>query len=178
MRKIRLYDESAQAYHRRYHWIQQIKYQAVAPHLQEGPIIDVGVGTGIGLLSVLKLGSVVGVDGAIEMLRIAAQQVSEILQGPQLVSLVCASAEALPFRSQCFQTAVSITVIQNLSDTQQGIDELVRIVRPVGVLAVTSLARILPLQELESLIDVPKTLIKRLDNLANEDNGLIFRLSN
>ena len=177
MRKVRLYDETAPVYHRRYRQIQRIKYQAITPLLVRGLIIDVGVGTGIGLPSLKGFSPVVGVDGAIEMLRVAHKQIEGLGQRTQVVSLVCAFAEALPFRECVTPTVISITVIQNLTDIQQGVEELIRILQMDGIVAVTSLSRILPLHELVKNFDVTMKKIAQFENLADEDDGLILQLS-
>ena len=176
MSKVRLYNESAQSYHRRYSQIQRIKYQAIATYLNSCPLVDVGVGTGIGVPSIIEFAPIVGVDWAIEMLRIAYKQAKKSKQWNQAVSLVCASAEALPFRNHVFPTAISITVIQNLSNIQLGIQELTRIVQPRGTLAITTLEKSLPVQELETKLSQLSNPIVRFENLGNEDGGLIFQL--
>ena len=176
MCKFRLYDESAQSYHRRYSQIQRMKYQAIVTYLERCPLVDVGIGTGIGLASIIEFTPIVGVDWAIEMLRIALKQVRKINEWNQSISLVCASAEALPFRNNVFPTVVSITVIQNLNNIQRGIQELIRILQPRGILAITTLEKCLPIQELETKFYRLSTPIVRLENLGNEDGGLIYKL--
>lgn len=175
MNKIRLYDESSVAYHRRYRQIQRVKYQALAPYLQEGPLVDVGVGTGIGLPTLLKVHPVVGVDGSIEMLRVAWRLVTAGEVGPAIACLVCAEATELPFRANSFSTVVSVTTLQNLSDVGQGVRELVRATQPGGLLSITALERSLSLRELEALTASGTALVARLTDLANEDVGLILR---
>jgi ubiquinone/menaquinone biosynthesis C-methylase UbiE len=175
MDKVRLYDESAAVYHRRYHRIQRTKYQALAPYLQEGPLVDVGVGTGIGLSTLAKLHPVVGVDGSIEMLRIAQSLAAADEARSAPVFLVCAEATELPFRASSFSTAVSVTVLQNLSDREQGVSELLRAIQPGGLLGITALKRSLSLHELETLTAGATALVARLTDLANEDVGLVLR---
>ncbi len=177
MRKIRLYDESAPIYNLRYRRIQKVKYQAITPFLCKGPIIDVGVGTGIGLASLVDFLPIVGVDGAIEMLRVASEQINDLEQKREFVSLVCAFAEALPFRDFCVPTVVCITVIQNLADIHQGLVELIRILHKDGMLAVTSLSKKFPLHELEANLNTRYNIIKKFENLADEDDGLVIQLS-
>jgi phosphatidylethanolamine/phosphatidyl-N-methylethanolamine N-methyltransferase len=175
LQKVRLYDESAATYHRRYHLIQQAKYQALALYLQEGPILDVGIGTGIGLPIVRKFHPVVGIDGSIEMLRVAHDLVTADEPVFADVCLVCGEATSLPFRAGCFPTVVSVTVLQNLSNAQQGVQELVSATRLGGLLAITALERVLPLHQLETYAIRRTTLVKRLADLSNEDSGLILR---
>ncbi len=176
MRKVRLYDETAPVYHRRYRQIQRIKYQAITPMLDKGLIIDVGIGTGIGLSSLKGFSPVVGVDGAIEMLRVALVQIEDAGQRTQLVSLVCAYAEALPFRDCSTPAVISITAIQNFTDVRQGVEELIRIAQRDGIIAVTSLSKILPLCELVANFDLKFNMIAQFENLADEDDGLILQL--
>ena len=176
MHKIRLYNESAPTYHLRYRQIQRTKYQAITPFLIEGPIIDVGIGTGIGLPSLIKFSPIVGVDGAVEMLRFAAEQIKEEKYKHRIVSLVCALAEALPFRDHSVPTVVSITVIQNFTDINRGLAELIRVLQKEGRCAITSLSKTLPLDELESNIKADVALISQFEKLADEDDGLVFQL--
>jgi ubiquinone/menaquinone biosynthesis C-methylase UbiE len=144
--------------------------------LVRGLIIDVGIGTGIGLSSLKGFSPVVGIDGAIEMLRVALGQIKDSGQRTQLVSLVCAFAEALPFRDCSAPTVISITVIQNLTDVHQGVNELIRITQIDGIIAVTSLSKSLPLHELAAKFDVKFKMMAQFENLADEDDGLILQL--
>ena len=175
MDKVPLYNESSVAYHRRYRQIQRVKYQALAPYLQEGPLVDVGIGTGIGLSTLLRIHSVVGVDASIEMLRLARKLASAYDAGPAIVHLVCSDAAELPFRADSFSTAVSVTMLQNLMDIVRAVRELVRTTRHGGLLGITALERSLPLQKLEALTASDTTLVARLTDLASEDAGLILR---
>jgi ubiquinone/menaquinone biosynthesis C-methylase UbiE len=153
-----------------------MKYQAIVPFLIEGPVIDVGIGTGIGLPSIIEFSPIVGVDGAIEMLRYAVKLISALKYDHRVVSLVCAAAEALPFRDHSFSTVVSVTVMQNLTNIKQGTAELVRVLQKDGLCAVTSLSKTLPLDKLEATINANFALIKRFENVADEDDGLVFQL--
>ena len=176
MKKIRLYDESAKSYHNRYLQIQQTKYQAIVTYLIESPVLDVGIGTGIGLTALLDFSPVIGVDGSVEMLRIAIEQIKDFKPRSESILLVVASAEMLPFRDHVFPTVVSITVLQNLADISQGIRELERAVQTDGILAVTTLAKTLSLQEIELMFHQEFAILTRFHNLANEDNGLIIKV--
>ncbi len=176
MKKVRLYDESAKSYHSRYLHIQQTKYQAIVTFLIESPVLDVGIGTGIGLTALLDFSPVIGVDGSVEMLRIALKQIKDLKTRRESIFLVVASAEMLPFRDHVFPTVVSITVLQNLTDISQGIQELERAIQANGILAVTTLAKTLSLQEIEDLFHQEFNIITRFHNLGNEDNGLIIRI--
>ncbi|MFX1300690.1 MAG: class I SAM-dependent methyltransferase [Promethearchaeota archaeon] len=176
MKKIRLYDESAKSYHVRYMQIQQTKYQAIVTYLIEGPVLDVGIGTGIGLTALLDYSPVIGVDGSVEMLRITKEQIKDFKPRHESILLVVASAEMLPFRDHVFPTVVSITVLQNLTEISQSIQELERAIQADGILAVTALAKTLSTQEIEDRLQREFAILTRFHNLANEDNGLIIRV--
>jgi phosphatidylethanolamine/phosphatidyl-N-methylethanolamine N-methyltransferase len=175
--KTQLYDETAKEYHGRYRYIQRIKYQVLASCSTQHPIIDVGIGTGIGLPSLNANGPIIGLDGSIEMLRIAQKEISKKAPWRTIVNLVCASAEAIPFRKQVFPTIVSVTVIQNLSDRKQGTREITRICQPEGRIFITALSKTLPLKMLELLFTKQFKVLKRFYNLANEDDGLLLKLN-
>jgi ubiquinone/menaquinone biosynthesis C-methylase UbiE len=176
VKKVRLYDESAKSYHSRYLQIQQTKYQAIATYLIESPVLDVGIGTGIGLTALIDFCPVIGVDGSVEMLRIAIDQIKDFKPKGESIMLVVASAEMLPFRNHVFPSVVSITVLQNLTDISQGIQELERAIQANGILAVTTLAKTLSLQEIELMFHQEFAILTRFHNLANEDNGLIIKV--
>ncbi|MFX0169223.1 MAG: class I SAM-dependent methyltransferase [Candidatus Hodarchaeota archaeon] len=176
MRKVRLYDESAAAYHRRYQQIQQIKYRAIANYLQAGPVVDVGIGTGIGLPILIDFAPVIGIDGAIEMLRIAQAQAQNPSNRQEPIHLVCGSAETLPLRTSAFPIAVSITVLQNLANIDAGINELLRITQINGLVAVTALAKVLSLRDLKTRFNSSVINLAELESLSNEDVGLILRV--
>lgn len=173
--KVPLYDETAEVYHRRYYQIQRVKYQALVSYLREGPLLDVGIGTGIGLPSLIEHRPVVGVDLSVEMLEIAQQQIKANSHWDVVVSLVCASAERLPFRSHVFPIIVSVTLIQNLTEPKQGVHEFYRVLQLSGLLGMTALAKHISIQQLESLIVDRDLILVRLNNLANEDVGLILQ---
>ncbi len=173
--KAHLYDETAEVYHRRYYQIQRVKYQALAQYLPEGLLLDVGIGTGIGLPSLVDQRPVVGVDFSVEMLEIAQQQIKANSYWKRIVSLVCASAEKLPFRSHVFPIIVSVTLIQNLSEPKQGLNEFFRVLQYSGLLGITSLAKHTSIQQLKSLIANKCLILVQMSNLANEDFGLILQ---
>ena len=178
MKKTQLYDESAKVYHRRYLHIQHAKYQAIAPHLSEGPVLDVGIGTGIGLCSLNDSHPIIGIDGSVEMLRFAVKHSKANKPRDETIFLLVASAEALPFRNHVFPVVISITVLQNLTNIGLGIEEIQRVIRANGLLAITALAKTISLEELEALFLPHFSLRSRFENLVNEDNGLILQFQN
>jgi ubiquinone/menaquinone biosynthesis C-methylase UbiE len=156
-----------------------MKYQIITHYLGKGLVVDVGIGTGIGLSSLANQGLVVGVDGSIGMLRVADGLVNADEKFSARVSLVCASATDLPFRSHIFPAIVSITVLQNLSDVERGVEELLRISSYGGLLGLTVLKprspRGLSLSKLSKLVKEETSQIAQLTDLAGEDAGFILQ---
>jgi ubiquinone/menaquinone biosynthesis C-methylase UbiE len=88
-------------------------------------LLDVGCSTG-GLLIAAKSGfeSVVGVDVALRWLMIGAVRLREAGIEPKLV---CANAEALPFRDESFDAITSIDTVEHLGDAAAGMREAYRV---------------------------------------------------
>ena len=174
-----MYDESAVVYHNRYYHIQRMKYQAIVTYLDNGLVVDIGIGTGIGLASLVKRSLVVGVDASIGMLRVAKKAVDADENYTALVSLVCASVTNLPFRSHIFSTIVCITVLQNIANPEQGVEELLRISKHGALLGLTVLKprspRGLSLRQLSILVEEETRQVALLTDLAGEDAGLVLR---
>jgi demethylmenaquinone methyltransferase/2-methoxy-6-polyprenyl-1,4-benzoquinol methylase len=92
-------------------------------------VLDVGAGTGR-LADAVQADDptrrVVGVDFAIEMLR----------QADNGVHMAAGDAQRLPFGDAQFDAVVSGFLVRNLSDTERGLREQVRVLRPGGTLAI------------------------------------------
>jgi SAM-dependent methyltransferase len=99
-------------------------------------VLDVGTGTGItaGLASA-AVGShavVIGVDPSIPMLNLARAR--------RRIIAVAAMAPGLPFPDASFDAVVANLVISHLRDLDQGLADMVRVLRPAGRLGVTAWA--------------------------------------
>src|SRR5260370_32409731 len=88
-----------------------------------GLSLDVGCGTGRNLP--LYAGRVIGLDPSMEALQRARRR------APQ-VPLLCASAEALPFRDGLFDTVVSGLVFCSVPDPARGLAEVKRVLKKDG----------------------------------------------
>jgi demethylmenaquinone methyltransferase / 2-methoxy-6-polyprenyl-1,4-benzoquinol methylase len=97
-------------------------------------IVDVGCGTADLSLAFSSLGPVQGCDFCQPMLRIAAEKIGKENHNP--ISLLGADALALPFFGESFEVAVSAFVLRNLSDMDQGLREMRRVLCPGGVLGI------------------------------------------
>ena len=102
-----------------------------ASALDVGPedlVLDLGSGTGALSARLAKRARIIGVDSSAGMLARARELV------PEGMSLVRASASALPFPDQTFAGAVSGFVLRNLQDLKKAFSELSRVIRSGGSL--------------------------------------------
>lgn len=111
----------------------------VPPVAGAGPVLDLCTGTGDLALTYDRAsgGSVpiVGADFAPEMLAIAAKKAAR-RGASSRIQFVEADAQALPFPAGQFQLAVVAFGLRNVTDTDRGLAEMVRVVRPGGRVAV------------------------------------------
>ena len=100
----------------------------------KGEVLDVACGTGDMMLELLKQGAdVTGVDLSEEMLAIAKRKVES---GKWKV----ADAEQLPFHDECFDAVTCAFGIRNFVHLEQGLKEMVRVLKPGGRMAILELA--------------------------------------
>src|SRR2546428_905682 len=92
-----------------------------------GHILEVGCGTGRNLPRYPRGVRVAGVDPSLEALRRARRRAPD-------VPLVCATAEALPFRGDSFDTVVSSLVFCSVPDPDSALAEVRRVLRDPGAL--------------------------------------------
>jgi SAM-dependent methyltransferase len=101
----------------------------LASKLQNGPlkVLDAGCGTGFNLLHFEKTGhSAYGFDYAREAVT--------AVQRRGFAKVVRASITEIPYRSDTFDLAYSFEVIDEVSDSDQAIRELYRVLKPGGSL--------------------------------------------
>jgi len=105
-------------------------------------ILDIATGTGDLAFEVSKLRpkSIIGVDIAPAMLDIARRKANK--KGLEtLVSFIEAQAESLPFATGTFDAVTVGFGVRNFSRLESGLKEMVRVVRPAGVLVVLEFSR-------------------------------------
>ncbi|HEU0246110.1 MAG TPA: class I SAM-dependent methyltransferase [Gaiellaceae bacterium] len=95
-----------------------------------GHVLDVATGTGLVAAELLRRGfDVTGLDQSPEMLAVARRRFGEG------VELVQASADSLPFEDRTFDHLTFTYLLRYVDDSQSTLLELVRVVRPGGVVA-------------------------------------------
>ena len=109
-----------------------------------GPAIDIATGTGDFALELARnpaVTGVVGVDFTHEMLSIAVDKVKR--KGPgKSIDVVLGDAHWLPFPSDRFICATVGFGARNFSDVRKALEEMVRVVRPGGRVAVLEIVRV------------------------------------
>jgi demethylmenaquinone methyltransferase/2-methoxy-6-polyprenyl-1,4-benzoquinol methylase len=109
-----------------------------------GPILDLCTGTGDLALTYDRAsgGSVpiIGADFCHEMLVRATRKASEADAGDR-VRFVEADAQTLPFSDNTFQLVTIAFGLRNITDTDQGLAEMVRVVRPGGRIAILEFSK-------------------------------------
>ncbi len=135
------YDSSSHIYDKRYKKIQYEKFALILKDLilANKIILDAGCGTGLFFEYVLKnkketisysFFSFVGIDISLKMIEKFKEKLlnqnSKIFQN---IHLIMADLENLPFRSNIFNIAISVTSYQNLPDLTKGLNETIRVAR-------------------------------------------------
>ena len=111
---------------------------------EAGPILDLCTGTGDLALSynaVAKgLVPIIGADFTREMLAIARQKAIKAGVGGR-VTFVEADAQELPFAADTFQLVTVAFGLRNVTDTDRGLAEIVRVTKPGGRVAVLEFSK-------------------------------------
>ena len=115
----------------------------LAPPPCDGPILDVCTGTGDLALDYDRAAGgrvrIVGADFCHEMLvRAEAKSRS---QAPGRIHYVEADAQRLPFPDDQFQITTVAFGLRNVTDTDRGLTEMVRVTRPGGRVAILEFSR-------------------------------------
>lgn len=113
-------------------WVEGRRVRAVVEAMGacEGRILEVGCGAG-NVLETFQNGSLYGVDLSRHILSQAAQR----LAGH--ASLTCASGERLPYADGSFAGVLCTEVIEHVLNPGAVLEEIVRVLRPTGTLAVS-----------------------------------------
>lgn len=173
---IKEYNSSSQYYDNRYHDIQLKKYESFLEKkwFQKKIILDAGCGTGLILEQVskdikfkaLSNCNYVGVDISLNMLK-KFQLKSNNLGKALIVNLILADLENLPIRENIADIIFSITVFQNLTDIERGLDNLIRVGKAKFDIIISILKKA---SELEKFNDLVR---RKLEKYSFENNAYL-----
>jgi len=104
-------------------------------HVEPGQkLLDIGCGTGA-LLEAVSLAfpevEAVGIDPSVEMLNVARRRLTDHIQ------LEAGWAESLPFHDDSFDVVVSCNAFHYWREPATALDEIARVLKPKGRLAIT-----------------------------------------
>jgi demethylmenaquinone methyltransferase / 2-methoxy-6-polyprenyl-1,4-benzoquinol methylase len=102
-------------------------------------ILDLGCGTADLSIAFSRFGKVVGCDFCHPMLRIGRKKIarSDVVHAVELAE---GDALNLPFPGGVFDVVVSAFVVRNLANSEKGLQEMRRVLRPGGVLGILDFA--------------------------------------
>lgn len=151
LRTMKHYNAIARRYDELYGGEQLAKMKLVEQEIciEAGELIlDVGCGTGL-LFELIapKVKLLIGLDISFEQLKIAYKKMKRFTN----VQLVRADAEYTPFRENIFDRVIAVTLLQNLSDPEKFLREVIRINKPHGEFVVTALKKKIDKDRLISL---------------------------
>src|SRR4051812_24334429 len=116
----------------------------LVPPAGDGPVLDLCTGTGDLALAYDRAAGgkvpVVGADFCHEMLVLAAAKTGR-RQALGRIKFLEADAQRLPFADDLFQITTVAFGLRNVTDTDQGLREMVRVTRPGGKVAVLEFSR-------------------------------------
>lgn len=148
---MRRYDVTANIYDTRYAEEQRAKIEAALKHINvmsDDEVLDIGCGTGLLFDYVAdKARIIVAVDVSKRTLLEAKRRTKRFKN----VELVLADADNLPLRDKQFTRIFVLTVIQNLPDPVEMLNEVRRVARNGGVFIVTGLKSVFSREAFETL---------------------------
>lgn len=106
-----------------------------------GNVLDVACGTGDMCVELLKRGcTVTGVDLSEEMLAIAKQKTASANFQLSAFNFQLGNAEALPFAEGEFDAVTCAFGVRNFVHLEQGLSEMLRVLKPGGTMVILELA--------------------------------------
>ena len=107
----------------------------------QGSVLDVACGTGDMVVELAKHGcTVTGIDLSEEMLSIARQKTASANYQFSIINFQLGNAEALPFPDSSFDAVTCAFGVRNFVYLEQGLCEMLRVLKPGGRLVILELA--------------------------------------
>lgn len=150
-RHLRYYNITANLYDTRYAEEQALKIEAAIESLQRtrhGSILDLGCGTGLLLPRIHRAKEIVCVDISRHMLG----RIETSTKRSANLHVVVADADHTPFRHDYFDSVFAITLLQNMPNPSQTLEEMRRVTKPDATMVVTGLKKHLTQRSFLSLL--------------------------
>ena len=146
------YDSTAHLYDMRYAGEQTAKIAAAMKSInleKHNLILDVGCGTGL-LFSYVanKVRMVVGLDISRKILFQARAKAKKF----QNVHLICADADNMSLKENIFDSAFAVTLIQNMPNPPESLNEIERVTREDAFIVITGLKKKFSIEVFEELL--------------------------
>ncbi|HYN80300.1 MAG TPA: methyltransferase domain-containing protein [Gemmatimonadaceae bacterium] len=115
------------------------KLRNAFPDVGRTRFLDLGCGTAaLALAASKEFAEVVAVDAALRWLLVARQRLNEAGAPAVGVALICANAEALPFRLATFDAVMADSVLEHVRDSTRMQSETMRVLRGGGAFLFTT----------------------------------------
>ncbi|HMK95456.1 MAG TPA: class I SAM-dependent methyltransferase [Candidatus Limnocylindrales bacterium] len=151
-RVMQQYDLTADMYEERYREEQQAKYKASLENVDVAGsiVLDVGCGTGLFFSQVAdQVRMVLGVDFSRKLLLKAKNQAKKFSNA----FVLRADVDYLPFSEGFFDAVFAFTVLQNMPEPSETLNELKRVAKPGGSVVVTGLKKAFPMEAFMNVLE-------------------------
>jgi SAM-dependent methyltransferase len=124
------------SYSEKHHWWHRARrhiiWTLLSKYVPKGhqDILDVGCGPGETMSYLERFGSVMGIDVSYDAVKFC--------KGRGHQHILCASAENLPIKNESFSLITMLDVLEHIEDDLKTLHELVRIVKPNGIIVLTT----------------------------------------
>jgi malonyl-CoA O-methyltransferase len=160
------YDLTAEMYEERYREEQKAKYKAALENVNvaNSAVLDAGCGSGLFFSHIAAQANImVGVDTSRKLLHKAKQQASTLRN----VFVLQADADHLPFQNGFFDAVFAFTVLQNMPNPSETLNELKRVAKIGGRLVVTGLKKAFSLNTFAAILE--STGLRLVSFINDED---------
>jgi len=149
---MRHYDQTAKIYDERYANEQNTKITATLEHLHPADttlVLDAGCGTGLLFSHIAdKTKQTVGIDTSKNLLEQAKNKAKTRTN----IHLVQADVDHAPFKNKTFTTTFALTLLQNMPNPENTLNEIKRITQPKGTIIITGLKKKFSLKNFVQLL--------------------------
>ena len=160
------YDLTVEMYEERYGEEQKAKYRSALENVNvtDSVVLDAGCGSGLFFShAAAQAGMLVGVDISRKLLLKAKQQARPLRN----VFVLQADADHLPFQDGSFVAVFAFTVLQNMPNSSETLNELKRVAKIGGRLVVTGLKKAFSSNTFTAIIE--STGLKLVSFINDED---------